>query len=239
MSRRRGTGVGGGPRRLHEKVKTARGRKLSSTLWLQRQLNDPYVAEARRLGYRSRAAFKLAQLDDRFGVLKPGGRIVDLGCAPGGWLQIAAERVKAPEKGRVIGVDLLETESVAGADVFVGDIRAPETDDVLIAALGGRADAVLSDMAASSTGHGPTDHLRVIALCEAAHDFAAKVLAPGGTFIAKVLKGGTERDLLERLKRDFETVKHAKPDASRADSAEQYVVAMGWRGAQAPQDEAD
>jgi len=236
MSRRRGAGPGGGSRQLTTKVKTAKGRKLSSTLWLQRQLNDPYVAEARRLGYRSRAAFKLVQLDDRFHFLKPGGRIVDLGCAPGGWAQVAADRVKAPARGRVVGVDLLEAAPLAGVEMLLGDMREAETAERLRDLLGGPADVVLSDMAASATGHASTDAIRVAALCEDAHLFATEVLAKGGAFVAKTLKGGSERALLDALKREFTQVRHAKPDASRAESAEQYVVATGWRGAPA-QDE--
>ncbi|HZB93396.1 MAG TPA: RlmE family RNA methyltransferase [Stellaceae bacterium] len=214
------------------RVKTAGKRKPSSTEWLRRQLNDPYVAEAKRLGYRSRAAFKLQQLDDRFHVLKPGTRVVDLGAAPGGWTQIAVERVKAEQgRGRVIGIDLLPMEGVPGALLLQGDFLAEDAPERLRQALGGSADVVLSDMAAPTTGHAATDHLRVIALAEAAYAFAREVLAPGGSFIAKVFQGGTERELLAALKHDFASLRHAKPPASRSESAEVYVVAQGFRGA--------
>lgn len=220
-----------GPRREVVRVRAKKNRSSSSTAWLNRQLNDPYVAEAQRLGYRSRAAFKLIQLDDRFGFLKPGMRVVDLGAAPGGWTQIAVSRVK-PEsgRGRIIGVDILEMPPVTGATLFHADFLASDTPARLIDALGGPADLVLSDMAAPTTGHPRTDHLRIVVLCEAALTFAEDILAPGGGFIAKVFQGGTERDLLERLKAGFASVKHAKPAASRAESAETYVVATGFRG---------
>ena len=210
------------------RVKTARQRSLSSTLWLQRQLNDPYVAEAKRLGYRSRAAFKLEQLDDKFHFLGPGKRVVDLGCAPGGWCQIAVARVGG--HGKVVGIDYLAMDPVPGAEVMQLDFLDPSAPDRLKAALAGPADVVLSDMAAPTTGHNQTDHLRVMGLAETAYEFAAEVLAPGGTFVAKVFQGGTERGLLDRLKRDFTAVRHAKPPASRQDSAEVYVVATGFRG---------
>ena len=214
------------------RVKTAGRRKPSSTQWLERQLNDPYVGEARRLGYRSRAAFKLIQLDDRFHFLKPGARIVDLGCAPGGWTQVATARVKAEGgRGRVVGIDTLATDAVPGALLLQQDFLAATAPDALRAALGGPADVVLSDMAAPSTGHATTDHLRVMALAEAAHAFAREVLAPGGTFVAKVFQGGAERELLDALKRDFASLRHVKPPASRAESSEVYVVAQGFRGA--------
>jgi len=214
------------------RVKTASRRKPSSTQWLERQLNDPYVIEARRLGYRSRAAFKLIQLDDRFHFLKPGARIVDLGCAPGGWTQVATARVKAEAgRGRVVGMDTLATDAVPGALLLQQDFLAATAPDALRAALGGPADVVLSDMAAPTTGHAATDHLRVMALAEAAHAFAREVLAPGGTFVAKVFQGGAERALLDALKRDFASLRHVKPPASRADSSEVYVVAQGFRGA--------
>ena len=213
------------------RVKSTSGRSASSTQWLERQLNDPYVSEAKRQGYRSRAAFKLLQLDDRFHLLKPGARVVDLGSAPGGWTQVASARVKAEAgKGRVVGIDLLPTDPVPGAVLLREDFLAATAPEALRAALGGPADVVLSDMAAPATGHAPTDHLRVMALAEAAYDFARAVLAPGGGFVAKVLQGGSERALLEALKRDFATVRHAKPPASRAESAEVYVVAQGFRG---------
>ena len=211
------------------KVKTAKGRKISSTRWLQRQLNDPYVEEAERLGYRSRAAFKLIELDDRFGLIKPGARVLDLGCAPGGWCQVALER--GGTEARVVGVDIKPVDPIAGVTLIQGDIMDDATLDEIRQALAGPADAVLSDMAASATGHKTTDHLRTMALAEAAHDIASRVLAPGGVFAAKVLSGGTEKDLLDLLKRDFEKVAHAKPPASRKGSAEMYVVATGFRGA--------
>jgi 23S rRNA (uridine2552-2'-O)-methyltransferase len=217
-----------GGRMTTVRVKTARQRSLSSTLWLQRQLNDPYVAEAKRQGYRSRAAFKLIQLDEKFHFLTPGKRIVDLGCAPGGWCQIAAERVG--KQGKIVGIDYLAMDPVTGAEIMQLDFLDPSAPDRLKAALDGPADVVLSDMAAPTTGHGPTDHLRVMALAETAYEFAAEVLSPGGIFVAKVFQGGTERTLLDRLKRDFTAVRHAKPPASRQDSAEVYVVATGFRG---------
>jgi 23S rRNA (uridine2552-2'-O)-methyltransferase len=209
------------------RVKTAGRRKASSTQWLERQLNDPYVAEAKRLGYRSRAAFKLQQLDDRFHFLKPGARVVDLGAAP----QVAVERLKAATgRGRVVGIDLLAVDSVPGATLLLGDFLAEEAPGRLREALGGPADLVLSDMAAPATGHAATDHVRILALAEAAHDFARAVLTPGGAFVAKLFQGGAERSLLDALKRDFASVRHAKPPASRSDSAEIYVVALGFRG---------
>lgn len=221
----------GSARRLTVKVKTAGKRSASSTRWLKRQLNDPYVTEAKRLGYRSRAAFKLAQLDDRFGLIKPGARIVDLGAAPGGWTQVAVERGRAREgRGRVVAVDLSPMEPIAGAEILELNFLDPEALKRIRAALGGPADLVMSDLAAPSTGHPQTDHLRIMALAEAAYDFTAEVLAPGGAFLAKVLRGGTEKDLLATLKRDFAAVRHVKPLASRADSAEIYVVATGFRG---------
>ena len=214
------------------RVKTARKRSHSSTQWLERQLNDPFVAEAKRLGYRSRAAFKLIQLDDKLHLLKPGARVVDLGAAPGGWTQVAVDRVKAETgRGEVVGIDLLEIDPIAGATLLQGDFLAEDAPDSLRRIMGGPADLVLSDMAASATGHSATDHLRVIALAEAAYYFAAEVLSEGGTFVAKVFQGGTEGELLTSLKRDFTTVRHVKPPASRAESAEVYVVATGFRGA--------
>jgi len=223
----RSTKTGGG-RQLTVRVKGARRRKPSSTEWLTRQLNDPYVAEAKRQGYRSRAAFKLQQLDQRFHLLKRGAKIVDLGCAPGGWSQVAVERV-APN-GIVVGADLSETDSLSGATLIHGDFR----DDAVIAqirvALGGPADLVLSDMAAPATGHAATDHLRVVALAEDAFAFARTLLKPGGAFVAKVFQGGAAGDLLAALKKAFAEVRHAKPAASRAESAETYVVAKGFRG---------
>lgn len=231
--RRSGARGAGGPGRvLGQRVRTARGRKPSSTRWLQRQLNDPFVIEARRQGYRSRAAFKLIQLDDRFHFLKPGLNVVDLGAAPGGWTQVAVARVQAgkPGGGRVVGIDINEWAPVEGAQHLQHDFLAEDAPKLLMEALGGAADVVLSDMAAPATGHPQTDHLRIIALCEAALDFAEDVLAPGGTFVAKVFQGGTEHTLLKRMKQLFSSVRHAKPPASRSESAETYVVATGFRG---------
>lgn len=225
---RRGGPPRGAARRKAVRVKTAKKRSASSTQWLQRQLNDPYVAEAKRRGYRSRAAFKLIQLDDRFRFLKPGARVVDLGCAPGGWLQVACERVGP--KGTVVGIDYLPTAPVPGATILELDFLDPAAPARLEAALGGPADVVLSDMAAPTTGHAATDHLRIVALAEAAWAFAESVLAPGGTFVVKVFKGGAERELLAALKRAFTSIRHAKPAASRPESAETYVVAQGFRG---------
>jgi len=220
-----------GGRSLKTRVKTARKRSLSSTLWLERQLNDPYVARAKREGYRSRAAYKLIEMDDRYHLFKPGGRIVDLGAAPGGWSQVAAAHVKAKEgKGKVVAVDLLDMEPIDGVEFAVKDFNDPDAPEFIREMLGGHADGVMSDMAANATGHRATDHLRIVALAELAADFACDVLAEGGFFIAKVLQGGTEGQLLTRLKRDFATVRHVKPAASRAGSAELYVLATGFRG---------
>lgn len=217
-------------RQLKTRVKTAKGRKLSSTRWLERQLNDPYVAKAKAAGYRSRAAFKLLELDEACGLLRPGARVVDLGCAPGGWLQAAAKAVGAPERGRVVGVDLQPVEPVAGARIFEMDFLAPEAPAILGDAIGGAADLVLSDMAASSTGHRQTDHLKIMALAEAALDFAESVLTPGGAFVCKMLRGGAEKEILDRMRRRFSVVRHIKPAASRQDSAEIYIVASKFRG---------
>ncbi len=211
------------------RVRGARRRKPSSTRWLARQLNDPYVAEAQRQGYRSRAAFKLIELDRRFHLLAPGRRVVDLGCAPGGWAQVAVERVGAGH-GTVIGIDLAETAALPGAVLLRADIRDPDMAAAIRQALGGRADLVLSDMAAPATGHAATDHLRVVALAEAAFALASDILKPGGSFVAKVFQGGAEGELLAALKRAFAELRHAKPPASRAESAESYVVAKGFRG---------
>lgn len=229
------SGSGGGReggRSLKQRVKTASRRSASSTKWLQRQLNDPYVAAARREGYRSRAAFKLIEIDDKYRLLKPGQKIVDLGAAPGGWSQIAAKRVKSQDgSGKVVGIDLLDIETLAGVDFQVMDFLDADAPARLIAMLGGaQADGVLSDMAANTIGHKPTDHLRIVHLVELAADFAKQVLAPGGFFLAKVFQGGTEGDLLAQLKRDYAVVRHVKPKASRADSAELYVLATGFRG---------
>jgi 23S rRNA (uridine2552-2'-O)-methyltransferase len=225
-----GSGREGG-RSLKTRVKTARKRTLSSTLWLERQLNDPYVARAKRDGYRSRAAYKLIEMDERYHLFKPGGRIVDLGAAPGGWSQIAADKVKAKDgRGKVVGIDLLDMEPISGVTFAVKDFNDEDAPDFVKEMLGGEADGVMSDMAANATGHKQTDHLRIVGLAELAADFALDVLAPGGFFVAKVLQGGTEGQLLARLKRDFATVRHVKPAASRADSAELYVLATGFRG---------
>ncbi|MBR26746.1 MAG: 23S rRNA methyltransferase [Rhodobacteraceae bacterium] len=231
-----GGGSGRGARELRTRVKTAKGRKLSSTLWLERQLNDPYVQRAGRDGFRGRAAYKLSEIDDRHPFLKTGHCVVDLGCAPGGWLQVAARRTNADgakpnrPRGRVLGVDLQEVTPLDGCELMQMDFLDEGADEAVKAALGGEADAVLSDMAASSSGHRATDHLRIIALCEAAAWFAAEVLKEGGTFLAKTLQGGSERELVAMLKRDFTHVRHIKPPASRKDSAEMYVLATGFRG---------
>ena len=212
-------------------VRNTRRRKASSTRWLSRQLNDPYVAEAQRRGYRSRAAFKLIELDDRFRLLRPGQRVVDLGCAPGGWTQVVVERVGSNKgRGIVVAVDLAPTGALPGAVILLGDIRDPSVSVALENALGGTADVILSDMAPSTTGHAQTDHLRIVALAEVAFDLASQILKPGGAFVAKVFQGGAEGALLASLKRGFAQLRHAKPPASRAESAETYVVATGFRG---------
>ena len=227
---------GRGQRDLKVKVKTARGRKLSSTRWLERQLNDPYVKRANAEGYRGRAAFKILELDEKFRFLVPGARVVDLGCAPGGWLQVAVKRVNAlGEKrgkriGTVLGIDLQEVEPVAGATTHVLDFMEDDADQKVKDWLGGKADVVMSDMAAASSGHKQTDHLRIMALCETAAYFAFDVLEEGGTFVAKVLAGGAEGDLQKLLKQKFEKVANVKPPASRSDSSEKFVVATGFRG---------
>ncbi|WP_417517894.1 RlmE family RNA methyltransferase [Minwuia sp.] len=224
----RATGPGGGGRHLTQKVKTARGRKLSSKRWLERQLNDPYVAEAKALGLRSRAAFKLIQLDDRYSLLRKRDRVVDLGAAPGGWSQVARQRVG--EAGFVLAVDILEMEGLAGVETMQLDFTEEGADTKVIEAIGGRADTVLSDMAQPATGHRQTDHLRIMAMAELAYDFARQVLRPGGAFAVKLLQGGAQDDFLKMIKRDFQKVRFAKPDASRKDSAESYLVATGFRG---------
>ena len=225
------TGGRTGGRALKVRVKTARKRSLASTLWLERQLNDPYVEKARREGYRSRAAYKLLEIDDKYKLLKPGQRIVDLGAAPGGWSQVAAARTQAREgKGRAVAIDLKPMDPIEGVEFRRMDFNDPLAPSLLEAALGGQADGVLCDMAANATGHRKTDHLRIMGLVELAADFASAVLAPGGFFLAKVLKGGAEGELVARLKREFETVRHVKPKASRADSAELYLLATGFRG---------
>ena len=218
-------------RPLKVRVKSGKGRTLSSKLWLERQLNDPYVGRARRDGFRSRAAYKLIEIDDKYRLLKPGARVVDLGAAPGGWSQVAAKRVGAAEgRGRVIAIDLLDMAPLAGVDFVQLDFLDAAAPDLIKALLGGPADIVLSDMAANATGHRKTDHIRIMALADAAADFARDVLADGGAFLCKVLQGGTEATLLAALKRDFANVKHVKPSASRADSAELYLLATGFRG---------
>ena len=237
---RDGKSSGRGRNDLRVKVKTARGRKLSSTRWLDRQLNDPYVRRAKAEGFRGRAAYKIMELDDRFGFLVPGARVVDLGSAPGGWLQVAVQRVNAlgdrpgkPE-GAVLGIDLREIDPVPGAEIHVLDFLEDDADAKVKAWLGGAADVVMSDMAAASSGHKGTDHLRIIALCEAAAEFAFDVLEPGGTFVAKVLQGGAEQGLQAELKRRFDKVVNVKPPASRSDSSEKFVVATGFKGAPDP-----
>ncbi|MFQ5622912.1 MAG: RlmE family RNA methyltransferase [Paracoccaceae bacterium] len=233
----RGKGTSGrGQRDLKTRVRTAKGRKLSSTRWLQRQLNDPYVARAKAEGYRGRAAFKIIELDDRFRFFRPGARVVDLGCAPGGWSQVAAARVNAAgarggkPQGFVLGIDLQPVDPIAGVDFHVLDFLAEGADRKVKEWLKGPADVVMSDMAASSTGHKQTDHLRIMALVEAAAQLASEVLAGDGTFVAKVLAGGAESEVLTSLKRDFAKVVHVKPPASRKDSSEKFVIASGFRG---------
>ncbi len=218
-------------RPLKVRVKTARGRTTSSQKWLQRQLNDPYVARAKREGWRSRAAYKLIEMDEKVHFLKRGMRVVDLGAAPGGWSQVAARKIGLAEgQGKVVAIDLLEMESIPGVQFAQLDFLTPEAPERLLEMLGGPADLVMSDMAANATGHKQTDHLKIVGLVELAADFARQVLAPGGVFVAKVLQGGTEGALLSDLKRDFTQVRHIKPPASRADSAELYVLATGYRG---------
>ena len=231
MRKKTSSGPGGGQRQLHVRLKKARKHKPSSQRWLERQLNDPYVAAAKREGKRSRAAFKLAEMDDKYRFLKPGLHVVDLGAAPGGWSQVAADRVKSiGGNGQVVAIDILEMEPLAGVEALHLDFTSEGAEEQLKALMqDGRADVVLSDMAAPTTGHTRTDHLRIMGLAEAAAHFAFDVLTPGGTFLAKVLQGGTERDLLDLLKRKFRTVRHVKPPASRADSAELYVLATGYR----------
>ncbi len=222
----------GDPRKLKVRVRTGKGRTPSQKAWLERQLNDPYVAEARRLGYRSRATFKLIEIDDRYRFLRPGQNVVDLGAAPGGWSQVAAQRVKSAEgRGRVVAIDMHGMDAIAGVTILHKDFYDEDTPQALVDALdGGRADVVLSDMAPHATGHRQTDHLQIMALAEAAYDFARTVLKPGGAFLAKVLRGGTEGELLRSLKKDFSEVRHVKPRSSRDDSAELYVLATGFRG---------
>ena len=236
MAKTPGNNSGRGQRDLRVKVKTARGRKLSSTLWLERQLNDPYVKRAQVDGYRGRAAYKILELDDKFRFLVPGARVVDLGCAPGGWCQVAVQRINAlgtrqgKKVGTILGVDLQEVESIPGAEIHVLDFMEDDADTKVKAWLNGPADVVMSDMAAASSGHKQTDHLRIIALCEAAAYFAFDVLTPGGTFVAKVLAGGAEGELQALLKQKFTKVINMKPPASRSSSSEKFVVAIGFRG---------
>ena len=231
---KKSAGPGLGERKLRVRVKTAKKKTVSQVRWLERQLNDPYIAAAKRDGYRSRSAYKLIEMDDKFHFLKPGGRVVDLGAAPGGWCQVSVTRTHALDgrggkKGRVIGVDMGNMAELPGCTVMKLDFLDEGADDRIKEVLGGEADVVLSDMAAHATGHKQTDHLKIMALCEAAIDFAVDVLSEGGTFCAKVLRGGTEGELLTLLKQYFQTVRHVKPKASRADSAEMYVLAQGFR----------
>jgi 23S rRNA (uridine2552-2'-O)-methyltransferase len=233
---------GGGSRELKVRLTSRKGRTAASRQWLTRQLNDPYVARAKREGLRSRAAFKLAEIDDRFHLLTPGAIVVDLGAAPGGWSQVAAQRVGAyntdPDRGgnhgklgKIVAIDVLDMAAIPGVEFLRLDFLDPAAPERLRAMLGGPADLLMSDMAANTTGHRKTDHLKIMALAESAAMFAREILKPGGAFLCKVLQGGTERDLLATLKRDFATVKHVKPTASRADSAELYLLALGFRGA--------
>lgn len=225
------TTTGGRGVRTKVRVKKAKSRSVSSKRWLERQLNDPYVARAKREGQRSRAAFKLTEIDDKHRFLKTGARVLDLGAAPGGWSQVAAKRVGAAEGGgRVVAIDVLDMPALPGVEFIRMDFLDAAAPEKLKHVLGGPADVVLSDMAANATGHRATDHLKIMALVEAAAAFARDVLAPGGSFLAKVLQGGTEHRLLAELKRDFAVVKHVKPPASRADSAELYLLATGFRG---------
>lgn len=234
MSQKRGgpqKGPGGGQRQMHVRLKTARKHRPSSQRWLERQLNDPYVSASKREGMRSRAAYKLKEIDDKYKFLKPGAIVVDLGAAPGGWSQIAAERVQSVAgKGQVVAIDYLDMEPLPGVEALKLDFTEENAEATLKSLLrDGHADVVLSDMAAPTTGHTRTDHLRIMGLAEAAGAFACDVLRPGGAFLAKVLQGGTERDLLDMLKKRFATVRHVKPPASRSDSAELYVLATGFR----------
>lgn len=240
MSDEKKPGSGRGRRDLRVRVKTAKGRKLSSTLWLERQLNDPYVARAKADGYRGRAAYKIIELDDKYHFLKPGTRVVDLGHAPGGWSQVAVVRVNALGEqrnkpiGRVLGVDLQDVDPIPGADLHVLDFLSEGADAKVRDWLGGGADVVMSDMAAAASGHPLTDNMRITGLCEAALDLAEEVLVPGGTFVAKVLGGGADITLVRRLNHAFTKVAHVKPPASRSDSSEKYIVATGFRGMDRP-----
>jgi 23S rRNA (uridine2552-2'-O)-methyltransferase len=217
----------GASRRLSVRLRKPKSRSASSHRWLTRQLNDPYVAAAKDEGLRARSAFKLIELDDRFKILKPGMRVLDLGAAPGGWSQVARQRVG--ERGRVVAIDILAMDAIPGVEICRLDFLAQDAEAQILEMLGGPVDVVLSDMAGNTTGHKQTDHWRIVALAEAAYDFAQRVLSPGGAFVCKVLRGGTEEQLLRRIKQDFTEVRHAKPPASRADSAEMYIVANGFR----------
>lgn len=227
-ARSRSGGGAANVRNMHTKVKTARGRKLSSTLWLQRQLNDPYVQRARAEGYASRAAYKLIEIDERFDILKPGYRVVDLGAAPGGWCQVAVKETgSSGDDVRVVGIDYLDMDPVAGATILKKDFLDDDAPEAIMAALGGHPpDTVMSDMAAPTTGHRRTDHIRTMALVEVALDFALEVLPPGGTFLTKTFQGGTEKPLLDLMKRNFSQVHHVKPPASRDGSVELYLLAL-------------
>jgi 23S rRNA (uridine2552-2'-O)-methyltransferase len=229
--------TGGGRRSdrdLKVRVKSAKGRKIGSTLWLQRQLNDPYVARARAEGYRSRAAFKIKELDERFALFHKGQRVVDLGAAPGGWSQVAAAATGSTDANPLVfAIDYLDMDPIPGVAFLRKDFTDADAPEALVTMMGGRkADLVLSDMAAPTTGHRATDHLRIVHLVELAADFAIRVLAPGGAFVAKVFQGGTEHQLLHLLKQHFSTTQHAKPRASRAESAETYLLARGFKGAE-------
>ncbi len=227
---RAGAAGGGSGRDLTKRLKTAKKRTTSQQIWLERQINDPYVARAKREGFRSRAAYKLMEIDQKHRILKAGDRVVDLGAAPGGWSQVSVAKVGAPKRGKVVGIDILEMDSIPGVDFAKIDFLDERAPEKLKQMLGGPADVVLSDMAANTTGHKQTDHLRTMNLVEAAAEFAAEVLAPNGRFLAKVLAGGTERELLAMLKKNFREVKHVKPPASRSGSSELYVLASGFRG---------
>ena len=219
---------------LTQTPRNMRKRKASSNRWIERQLNDPYVQETHKRGLRSRAAIKLEQIEDRYPFLQPHMRVVDLGCAPGGWLQIVSERIKLNKgHGALVGIDLLETDPIGGAQILVGDITEPDMLDAVFDAIEGKADAVLSDMAAATTGHRPTDHLRTMALLEIALDFAVQILTPGGTFLAKAFRGGAEKPLMDLLHKHFEKVRHIKPPASRAESVETYLLATGFKALEA------
>lgn len=242
MKRRERASSGRGTRDLRERVRTAKGRKISSTRWLERQLNDPYVKRARAEGFRSRSAYKLIEMNERFRFLKPGDTVVDLGSAPGGWLQVSVKAVRAgpgpgKRRGRVLGIDLMDMDPVPGAETSKLDFMHGDSDQRLKRLLGGKADVLLSDMAAPSTGHKKTDHLKIVALCEGAAWFGYEVLRDGGCFVAKVLAGGADGDLQRDLKRNFSSVHNCKPGASRADSSERYVVALGFRGRPDPEGE--